>query len=145
MTPKLKPWLFMALIFIAGIMTGAALTIGLGPHFRSNPGAQQMKSHWMLHLTHQLNLTADQQAKIDPILTDAETKIQAARRENMDTVSGIIQKTNAQIATILTPEQQAELEKMSKDMDRDRDRMFPGHHSWGSHGGAGGPPSDDRH
>src|ERR1700733_12887240 len=107
MTSKLKPWLFLALIFVAGIMTGVALTVGLGSHFRSESGPQQMKSHWMLHLTHQLNLTNDQQAKIDPILTDAENKIQAARKENMDTVSDIIQKTNAQIATILTPDQQA--------------------------------------
>jgi Spy/CpxP family protein refolding chaperone len=142
MTPKLKPWLFLAMIFIAGIMTGAALTIGLGPHFKSNPGAQQMKSRWRAHLTERLNLTADQQSKIEPILTDSENKIQEARKTNMETVSQIIQKTNAQIAAILTPDQQAQLEKMSKEMDQNRDRMFPGHHSWGGpHGGPGsGPP-----
>jgi Spy/CpxP family protein refolding chaperone len=140
MTSKLKPWLFLALIFAAGIMTGVALTIVLGPRSKSEPDAQQMKNHWMLHLTHQLNLTADQQAKIDPILTDAENKIQAARKENFENVSQIFKKANAQIATILTPDQQAELEKMSKEMDRDHDRMFPGHHQWGGpHGGPGGP------
>jgi Spy/CpxP family protein refolding chaperone len=141
MTPKLKPWLFLSLIFIAGIMTGTALTVVYSSHFLKPPGAQQMKDRWKTLLIQRLNLNADQQAKIEPILTDSENQIQVARRDNMQTVSQIIEKTNAQIAAILTPNQQAALEKMSKEMmDRNRDR-FPGHmHQWGGpHGGPGGP------
>jgi len=140
MMPKLKPWLFLSLIFIAGITTGIALSIGFASHFAMPPGAQQMKSRWKLHLTHQLNLTADQQARIDPILTESENQIQAARHDNIDRVSQIIQKTNEQIVAILTPEQKAQFEAMCKAMERDRDKMFPGHHSWG--GPHGGPGSD---
>ncbi len=153
MTSKLKPWLFITLIFVAGIMTGAALTIALSTHFFKPPGAQQMKSRWMMYLTRQLNLTADQQAKVDPILTDSENQMQAARKDNADRVSQIIQKANAQIAAILTPEQQDALEKMSKDMESRRDMMFPGHkHPWGcphggpdGQGGPSGPPPPTPH
>jgi Spy/CpxP family protein refolding chaperone len=142
MTSKLKPWLFIALIFVAGIMTGAALTIALSSHFMQPPGMQQMKSRWMMYLTRQLNLTADQQAKIEPIVADSENQMQAARRDNADRVSQIIQKANAQIAAILTPDQKTALEKISKEMESRHDRMFPGHmHSWGGpHGGSDGPP-----
>jgi len=143
MSPKIKPWLFLAMIFLAGIMTGAALSIGLGPYFKSEQGAQQMKRGWMLYLTKRLDLTADQQAKIDPILAASENDMQAARKDNADRVSQIIKKANAQIAAILTPDQQAALEKMSKEMDQNRDRHFPGRgHSWGGPGGMqphGGP------
>jgi Spy/CpxP family protein refolding chaperone len=141
MTAKFKPWLFLAMIFVAGIMTGVALTIGLASHFMHPPGMQQMKSRWMAHLVEKLNLTSDQQAKIEPILTDAENQLQAARRENIDKVSQIFQKANAEIATILTPDQQVALDKMIKEMESHRDQMFQGHmHEWGApHGGPDGP------
>jgi len=140
MSTKLKSWFFIGLIFAAGIVTGVALTVALSPHF-GPPGAQQMKARWMMYLTRQLNLTADQQAKIDPILNDAENQMQAARKDNMDRVSQIIKKTNDQISAILTPEQKATLDKMSEEMDKRRDRMFPGGHmhGWGGPHGAGGP------
>ena len=105
MTPKLKPWLFLSMIFVAGIMTGVALTTALGPHFHSGPTEQQMKDRWMTLLVQRLDLSADQRAKIEPIVTDSENQIQAARRDNMQAVSQIIEKTDAQIAAILTPEQ----------------------------------------
>ncbi len=142
MSPKLKPWLFLASIFVAGAMTGSALTIALASHFMHPPGMQQMKSRWMAHLTERLNLTADQQAKIEPILANSENQLQAARKDNFDKVSQIFQRANAQIAAILTPDQQVALEKMSKEMENHRDQMFPGHmHAWGDqHDGPGQPP-----
>jgi len=93
-------------------------------------------------LVQRLNLSADQKAKIEPIVTDSENQIQAARRDNFQAVSQIIEKTNTQIAAILTPDQKAALDKMSKEMmERNRDR-FPGHgRPWGGgRGGPGGPP-----
>ena len=141
---KWKPWLLLAVIFVVGMVTGSALTMWLGPHFMHPPGARDMKSHWMMQLTRQLNLTADQQAKIDPIVTEADHQIQSMRRDEAGNISQIMEKTNQQIAAILTPGQQAELQKMEKEMDQNRDMMFPGRkRPWGqSHGGPGGmmPP-----
>jgi len=131
MKSKLRPWLVLAVIFIAGAVTGAALTIGFASHWMQPPGAQQMRNNWMMHLTHRLNLTADQQAKIEPILADAGNQLQSLHRDEVEKVSQIMEKTNSQIAAILTPDQQAELQKMEKEMDQNRDRMFPGHHHWG--------------
>lgn len=128
---KFKPWLYLATIFVVGAVTGSALTIGLASHFMKPPGAQQMKQHWMMFLTKQLNLTPDQQAKIQPILTDAESKIQALHRDEMERGSQIIKTANDQIAAILTPDQKAQLAKL----EAEREKMFSGHmHPWG-HGG----------
>jgi Spy/CpxP family protein refolding chaperone len=123
MSSKLKPWLALSVIFIAGILTGAALTVGLGSHFLHPPGEQQMKRHWMTHLTERLNLTADQQAKIQPILADAATKIQSLHRDEVERGSQIIKGIDDQISPILTPEQKVELQKM----ESEREKMFSGH------------------
>jgi Spy/CpxP family protein refolding chaperone len=124
---KIKPWLILALIFVLGVVTGVSLTVGLGPHFMRPPGAQQMKKRMLMGLTHRLNLTADQQARIDPILANAETQIQALHRDEVGRISRIMETVNTQILPLLTPEQQTELQKMRKEMEGQRDRMFPGH------------------
>ena len=136
MSSQLKPWLLLGGIFIVGIVTGSALTIGLASHFMHPPGEQQLRSHWMMRLTERLNLTADQQAKIQPILTDAATRIQALHRDEVGRGSQIFKAANDQISALLTPEQQVELQKM----ESEREKMFSGHmHPWGpQHDGPGG-------
>lgn len=143
MSGRIKPWLFLVLIFVAGGLTGSALTIGLASYFHQDPTAGQLKARWMRHLTQRLDLTTDQQGKIEPILNDAENQVQAARHDNADRITQIIQKTNAQIEQILTPEQKAKLEQMTKQMQMDRDRMFPGKKMRPWQRGPGGPPGPD--
>ena len=121
-----RPWLIMALIFILGGVTGSLLTIGLGPHFTQGPpGAQEMRNRWMTHLSWRLHLTDEQKAKIEPIVWDAEKRIEDAHREDVGRISGIMQAANASIKPILNPDQQAELEKM----ESERERMFSGPHA----------------
>jgi Spy/CpxP family protein refolding chaperone len=132
MSSKVKSWLLLAVIFIVGIVTGSALTIGLGAHFKHQPGAQQMKHHLMAHLVKRLNLTTDQQAKIQPIVADTESKIQSLQRDEVERGSQIFKAANEQISALLTPEQKVELQKM----ESEREKMFSGHmRPWG-------PPHD---
>jgi Spy/CpxP family protein refolding chaperone len=139
---RLKPWLVLAVIFLAGIVTGSSLTVAWSSHFFQPPGAQQMKSRWLAHLTERLKLSPDQQAKIEPILTDADNQIQSFHHEEMEHMAQIMEKTNNQIAAILTPDQQVELQKMMKEFqaNREHDRMFSGHMKPKdpSHDGSGG-------
>lgn len=141
---KWKPWLVLSLIFLVGMVAGGALTLALGPILHGPPGEAEMRHNWMSHLTHRLNLTPDQQAKIQPILTNAANQIQAMHREEVGRISQILERTNAEIAPLLTPEQQNQLLGMQREMEKDRDRMIPGRmHPWGPpHGGPGGmrPP-----
>jgi Spy/CpxP family protein refolding chaperone len=138
---RLKPWLAMGLIFVVGMVTGAALLFSFRGEWMHPPGAQQLRHLWLTHLTHRLNLTADQQAKIQPILADAGNQIQALHRGEVDRIAQIMNSANGRIAPLLTPEQQAELQKMEQEGRRD----FSGHmRSWDGppehHSGDGPPP-----
>jgi len=133
MSRNFKPWLLLGVIFVVGVVTGGALTIGWQAHERAafnldnrHPGAgpgQGMRQGWMAHLTKRLNLSADQQAKIQPIVDDADAKLQAVLHDEKQRGSQIFKDADDQISAFLTPDQKAELEKMRAE----RDKMFPGH------------------
>jgi len=132
MSSQIKPWLLLGGIFVVGIITGSALTIGWSAYFKHPPGEAQMKHHLMAGLTEQLKLTADQQAKIEPILADTGAKIQAIHHQEVGSVSQILKAADQQISALLTPEQQVEFQKIAAE----REKMFSGHmHPWG-------PPKD---
>jgi Spy/CpxP family protein refolding chaperone len=136
---RVKPWLLMGLIFAVGIVTGAALTLGFRSDFTHAPDPHQIRTRWLAHLTERLNLTADQQTKIQPILTDAGNQIQSLHREEVDRISQIMEKANHEIAFLLTADQQAEL----KQMESERERTFSGHmRAWGDGHGHSGPGLD---
>jgi Spy/CpxP family protein refolding chaperone len=86
-------------------------------HKRGNP---------MEHLTKALDLTPDQQAKIQPIIDQAKPQIKAARQESRQKVQAIRENTMAQIRPILTPAQQQKfdaLKKAREDMRKAREEM----------------------
>jgi Spy/CpxP family protein refolding chaperone len=118
-----KPWVVLALIFLAGAATGALLTIALRPHFMHPPGMQMMKHHWMDALTSRLGLSADQQTKIEPIVNGAAEQLQSLHHDEMDKASQIMQSVNSQISALLTPDQQAKLQQMESERQKD----FSGH------------------
>jgi Spy/CpxP family protein refolding chaperone len=135
MSSAIKPWLVLGIIFIVGVVTGVALTIGLAPHFKNQPGSQQLKSLWMAQLVQRLDLTTDQQAKIQPILADARNKLQLLHRDEVDRGSQIFKAAHNQISALLTPGQQVELQKM----ESEREQLFSDHlRPWGQREGPGG-------
>jgi Spy/CpxP family protein refolding chaperone len=138
MSPKFKSWLALAAIFIAGILTGAALSVALGPYWQKPPAPRDMRQHLMTRLTESLKLTSDQQAKIQPIVTDATTQIQALHRDEMERGRQIFKSIDDQISTFLTSEQKAALQKM----ESEREKQFQGHmhHHGGSDEPGGMPP-----
>ena len=80
----------------------------------------------MERMTKALDLTPDQQAKIQPILDQAKPRIIAARKEGMDKVKAIRDNTQAQIRPLLTPVQQQKFDAINKareDMRKARQEM----------------------
>ncbi|MEY2560727.1 MAG: motif family protein [Verrucomicrobiota bacterium] len=78
------------------------------------------------HMTKNLALTPEQQAKIQPILDQAKPQIIAARQEAMGKMKAIRDATRAQIRAVLTPEQQQKfdaLQKAREDMRKARQEM----------------------
>lgn len=66
----------------------------------------------MEHLTKELDLTADQQAKVQPIVDAATPQIQAIHQEAMQKAKAVMDNSMAQIRPLLTPQQQQKLDAM---------------------------------
>jgi len=65
-------------------------------------------------LTKGLDLTADQQAKVQPILDQAKPQIAAIHEEAMQKMKAVIDSTTSQIRPLLTPEQQKKFDAIQK-------------------------------
>ena len=66
------------------------------------------------HLTKELNLTADQQAKVGPIVDAAKPQIVAIHQEAMQKTKAVMDTSAAQIRPLLTPEQQTKFDALRK-------------------------------
>lgn len=68
----------------------------------------------MERLTKPLNLTPEQQAKVQPLVDQASPQIMAIHREAMQKTKAIMDRTMDQIRPMLTPEQQQKLDSMKQ-------------------------------
>ncbi len=88
----------------------------------------------MGHMTESLNLTPDQKTKIQPILDDAQPKMEAIHRDAMEKSKALMEETKTKIRPLLTAEQQKTLDEM-------KNNRRGGHK--GRHGRGGGGGDDD--
>ena len=65
-------------------------------------------------ITSKLNLTADQQAKVQPILDAAKPQIIAIHKEAMQKMQTVMASTVSQIRPLLTSDQQTKLDAIQK-------------------------------
>jgi Spy/CpxP family protein refolding chaperone len=87
---------------------------GHGPHGK----------HWgnpLGHLTEKLNLTADQQAKVQPIIDQAKPQIVAIHQDAMQKAKAVMDNAMAQIRPLLTPEQVTKLDAMKQAHEKMRE------------------------
>jgi Spy/CpxP family protein refolding chaperone len=66
------------------------------------------------HLTEKLDLTSDQEAKVQPILDAAKPQIAAIHQEAMQKMKTVMDGTMSQIRPLLTPDQQKKLDDIQK-------------------------------
>src|SRR6516164_8224764 len=99
----------------------AAGTIALGGFVvvQAQPGPGG-PGHWQGHafglkgITDKLNLTAEQQAKVQPILDAAKPQIAAIHQEAMQKMHTVMNSTLTQIRPLLTADQQKKLDAIEK-------------------------------
>ncbi len=65
-------------------------------------------------MTKELNLTADQQTKVQPIIDQAKPQIAAIHQEAMQKVKAVMDSTTSQIRPLLTADQQKKLDDIQK-------------------------------
>src|SRR5438045_4075618 len=87
-------------ILAAGAIGTTGFAVAHGGHGgwqRGNP---------LEHMTETLNLTPDQQAKVQPIIDQTKPQLIAIHRDAMQKAKGVIDNAMTQIRPILTPDQQ---------------------------------------
>src|SRR5712675_826065 len=76
--------------------------------------------HWHGHafglrgITEKLDLTSDQQTKVQPILDAAKPQIAAIHQEAMQKMKGVIDSSLSQMRPLLTADQQKQLDTIQK-------------------------------
>ena len=80
------------------------------------PGGPGWHGHGfgLQHLSEKLNLTSDQQTKVQPILDAAKPQIAAIHQEAMQKVKGVMDSTLSQVRPLLTADQQKKLDAIQK-------------------------------
>lgn len=104
---------FCLVIFIAGSIFGSALTIGVGRRViqRTNH-TTTWNVEAMGRLDRRLNLTPEQRAEVQPILVDMLLRMRDIRQQSRRDWTSVLQETREKLRAELTPEQQAEFDKI---------------------------------
>jgi periplasmic protein CpxP/Spy len=134
---------------------GGLLTFGAGSalYAQDNSSQPQQQGQWvghggvhgmnsdqqLAHMTKQLDLTADQQSQIRPILQDRQQKMQAlfqdqslSREDRHSKMMAIRQDTDSRIQSVLNDEQKQKFQAMQERMQERR--------QGGAQGGDNAPP-----
>ena len=131
---RLVAGLVIVLVFLAGAAVGFWCHHAIAPRgfLRFAIGGPpagpppEMKGWMLQRLDRDLDLTPEQHARIDTVLTQRETDIRALMTETRPRFEAIASRTRAEIQTVLTPEQQEKFAKLTRRLDAHR-RGPPGH------------------
>jgi Spy/CpxP family protein refolding chaperone len=116
----------MKLSLAGALALGTAAALYAGPR-EGGPdchgGGPQKMGFGLEHVTKELNLTAQQQTQVAPIIDAAKPQILAIHREAMEKTQAIMKASAAQIRPLLTPEQQQKLDKVQQAHEKMREAM----------------------
>ena len=105
----------LTLVAIAGIAVGGSAWAQPGPDADGPHGGWHGHGGSPLeHLSDTLNLTADQKAKVQPILDQAKPQLEAIHQDAMTKAKAVLDNATAQIRPLLNADQQAKLDNLQK-------------------------------
>jgi hypothetical protein len=121
MTPRLRLWVGLIVLFCAGALTGIIGTCLFmdrerAPRGERGPAAQHERI--MKRLTQELSLTPQQQAEIEPIVSRAQIAILELRFSHQAEIEDIINRGMTELREKLASTQQPELDRMYKRLEQ---------------------------
>jgi periplasmic protein CpxP/Spy len=102
---------------ILAFVAAGAIALGGFAVVQAQPGAGggwHGRAFGLRGLTKQLNLTSDQQTKVQPILDAAKPQLAAIHQEAMQKAKGVMDSSLSQIRPLLTADQQKKLDAIQK-------------------------------
>ncbi|MGE5359701.1 MAG: Spy/CpxP family protein refolding chaperone [Bacteroidales bacterium] len=159
----LRAWFVVFVIAVFGAGIGAGLILdrylaprpprpgfGVGGRGRSGGGPMSGQGPGMLvnRLVSQLQLTADQQKKVDDILAKRRSRLEAIRGEVRAKFDAEQRELRDEIRNVLTPDQQKRFDEWLRDQPLTGPGMGPGMRGMGRGRGMGpgrgGPPGQSQ-
>ena len=113
---QMKPTMkrnILALAAAGAIALGGFVVVQAQPG-PGGPGPWHGHAFGLSGITEKLNLTADQQAKVQPILDQAKPQIAAIHQEAMQKMHTVMNSTLSQIRPLLNADQQKKLDAIEK-------------------------------
>jgi uncharacterized membrane-anchored protein YhcB (DUF1043 family) len=114
---KLKPWLLLAVVFLAGVIFGVASTRAMVRKFVDQAINQPdlVRGKLERDVTRDLKLRPDQRVKVRETLERAQQEIAALRKEFQPRLAQIIQRAAADIRAVLDEAQRKKFDKLLRE------------------------------
>ena len=117
---KLKPWLVILLVFVAGFAAGVVVTRAVVRRTvqtaLTNP--DRVRDLIERRLAARMKLETAQREKVHAALAESQRELRELRQEVAPRFRGILSNTEAQIAVVLTPEQRERFAKFKEENQR---------------------------
>jgi len=104
----------LTLMVTVAIVLGGIVMVKAQPEAGSGGGRGHGTRLMLERLRQELNLTSEQQTKVQPIIDQAKPQIATIRREAMQKIKAVMDSTMSQIRPVLTPDQQRKLDDIQK-------------------------------
>lgn len=127
MRPPNSIRLYLALVFISGILVGGVGVRLFGPSSASgaNPSPDDARRRYTEEMRTRLELSDQQAAKLDQILEDTHKRFVALREKWRPEMKALGDDQAAQIRQMLDDKQRREYEKMRQEREEQRRRSHP--------------------
>ncbi len=114
---KLKPWLLLAVVFLAGVIFGVASTRAVVRKFVDQAINQPdlVRGKLERDVARDLKLRPDQRVKVRETLERAQQEIAALRKEFQPRLGQIIQRAAADIRAVLDDVQRKKFDKLLRE------------------------------
>jgi len=122
---------FLTVVAITAIAFGGYAFAQPGGGFGGGHGGWHGHAFAMEHLTKSLDLTADQQTKVQPLIDQARPQIIAIHKDAMQKTQAIVDNTMSQIRPMLAPDQQKKFDALQKARQDMRNAMQEMHSAMG--------------
>ena len=103
----------LTLVAVGAIALGGFVVVQAQPG-PGGSGGWHGHGFGLQRITEKLNLTSDQQTKVQPIIDGAKPQIAAIHQEAMQKMKTVMDSTVSQIRPLLTPDQQKKLDDIQK-------------------------------
>jgi Spy/CpxP family protein refolding chaperone len=128
---KTKIALYVALIFLAGGVTGAGVrSMWKQPRHPSPPvrNGEDFANHIFNRMKERLQLTPEQIARIEPVFRKGIEDVRAIQDRSVKEVEAAVKRNHKELSNLLTPEQRQKLEEW----DREREKFRKGRRRGGT-------------